>query len=146
MLRAMTLSTRALATPASLALVARRLYAARAGESDYFEVTNKYVDQVKKLLGSKPPGTFLRLAVVGGEGCHGHAYNFKLDSVTADDDVIFDRQGVVFVVDELSLGKMGRGTRLTHVNSVKESKFIVEANPLADSECGCKVSFGLKGT
>lgn len=50
------------------------------------------------------------------------------------------------MVDALSLSKIGPGAVIEHVDTVKETKFQVNKNPLADSECGCKVSFALKGT
>ena len=46
---------------------------------------------------------FLRIAVSGG-GCSGFQYGLSFDEQRNDDDLVFERDGVGVVIDEVSLG------------------------------------------
>ena len=85
-------------------------------------------------------GLFLRLAVFGG-GCQGFQYSSALDDERREDDHVFERDGAVLVVDEVSLGLLA-GAEVDHVEDLVAAYFTVR-NPNARSTCGCGNSFAL---
>ena len=84
--------------------------------------------------------TFMRVAVEGG-GCSGFQYIFSFDAMKNDDDLVFEKDGVKVVVDEVSL-ELVSGGRLDYVEELIGSYFQV-VNPNASSSCGCGTSFSL---
>jgi iron-sulfur cluster assembly accessory protein len=87
----------------------------------------------------------LRVRVEGG-GCSGLKYEFSLDGGgVGADDIVFGAEGAWAVVDGVSLGFL-RGATLDWDDSLMKSSFVVASNPNAESACGCKSSFAMKGT
>lgn len=85
-------------------------------------------------------GVMLRVTVSGG-GCSGFQYGFSLDKETADDDIVFETEGVRVVVDTLSLDLL-KGAELVYVDDLMGSYFKLD-NPNAASTCGCGSSFSI---
>ena len=83
---------------------------------------------------------FLRIAVSGG-GCSGFQYGFSLDETRNADDVVFERDGVQVVVDEVSLDLLG-GAEIDFVEDMMGAAFQIR-NPNAASSCGCGNSFSI---
>ena len=83
---------------------------------------------------------FLRIAVSGG-GCSGFQYGFSFDNQCHDDDVIFERDGVGVVVDEVSLDLLN-GAEIDFVEDLMGASFQIR-NPNAASSCGCGNSFSI---
>lgn len=83
---------------------------------------------------------FLRIAVSGG-GCSGFQYGFSFDAQQNDDDVVFERDGVGVVVDEVSLDLIA-GAVIDFVEDMMGAAFQVK-NPNAASSCGCGNSFSI---
>jgi iron-sulfur cluster insertion protein len=83
---------------------------------------------------------FLRIAVSGG-GCSGFQYGFSFDKERHDDDVIFERDGVGVVVDEVSLDLLN-GAEIDFVEDLMGASFQIR-NPNAASSCGCGNSFSV---
>jgi iron-sulfur cluster insertion protein len=83
---------------------------------------------------------FLRIAVSGG-GCSGFQYGFSFDKERHDDDVIFERDGVGVVVDEVSLDLLN-GAEIDFVEDLMGASFQIR-NPNAASSCGCGNSFSI---
>ena len=84
----------------------------------------------------------LRLLVEGG-GCSGFQYNFDLiplDEVDHEEGIIFEREGIKIVSDEMTL-EMINGSTIEYKDEMIRSSFEVTDNPLADSGCSCGVSF-----
>jgi iron-sulfur cluster insertion protein len=82
----------------------------------------------------------LRLSVDGG-GCAGFQYRFGLaDGIEAGDTQAI-QDGVVLVVDEVSLDLV-RGSAVDYVESLGGASFQV-TNPQAASGCGCGTSFSI---
>ncbi|HZT88807.1 MAG TPA: iron-sulfur cluster insertion protein ErpA [Stellaceae bacterium] len=85
-------------------------------------------------------GAFLRIAVSGG-GCSGFQYGFSFDDQRNPDDVVFERDGVAVVVDEISLDLLG-GAEIDFVEDLMGASFRI-SNPNAASSCGCGNSFSI---
>jgi len=83
---------------------------------------------------------FLRIAVSGG-GCSGFQYGFSFDDQRNEDDVVFERDGVAVIVDEVSLGLL-HGAEVDFVEDLMGASFQVR-NPNAASSCGCGNSFSI---
>jgi iron-sulfur cluster insertion protein len=83
---------------------------------------------------------FLRIAVSGG-GCSGFQYGFTFDDQRNEDDFVFERDGIVVVVDDVSLGLLN-GAELDFVEDLMGASFQVR-NPNAASSCGCGNSFSI---
>jgi iron-sulfur cluster insertion protein len=86
------------------------------------------------------PGAFLRLAVSGG-GCSGFQYGFSFDDARQDEDLVFARDGVELVIDEVSL-ELVKGAEIDFVEDLMGAYFQVR-NPNAASSCGCGNSFSV---
>jgi iron-sulfur cluster insertion protein len=82
----------------------------------------------------------LRLAVEGG-GCSGFQYRFGLADGPAGDDAVSETDGVLLLVDPVSLDLV-QGCTVDFVESLGGSAFQV-ANPNAASGCGCGSSFSV---
>src|ERR1700751_3678620 len=77
---------------------------------------------------------FLRIAVSGG-GCSGFQYGFSFDESRQDGDVVFERDGVKVVVDDVSLDLLA-GAEIDFVEDMMGASFQGK-NPNAASSCGC---------
>jgi len=86
------------------------------------------------------PDAFLRLAVSGG-GCSGFQYGFTFDDSRNDDDRVFERDGVMLVIDDVSLDLV-KGADIDFVEDMMGASFQVK-NPNAASSCGCGNSFSI---
>ncbi|HEY1504660.1 MAG TPA: iron-sulfur cluster insertion protein ErpA [Stellaceae bacterium] len=86
------------------------------------------------------PEAFLRLAVSGG-GCSGFQYNFSFDQARKTDDLAFERDGVILIIDEVSLDLV-KGAEIDFVEDMMGASFQVK-NPNAASSCGCGNSFSI---
>ncbi|HXC89739.1 MAG TPA: iron-sulfur cluster insertion protein ErpA [Stellaceae bacterium] len=82
----------------------------------------------------------LRIAVSGG-GCSGFQYGFSFDDQRNEDDVVFERDGVAVVVDEVSL-ELLNGAEIDFVEDLMGAAFQIR-NPNAASSCGCGNSFSI---
>lgn len=88
----------------------------------------------------KAENAFLRIAVSGG-GCSGFQYGFTFDEEKNEDDVVFERDGVGVVVDEVSLDLLN-GAEIDFVEDLMGASFQIK-NPNAASSCGCGNSFSI---
>lgn len=86
------------------------------------------------------PNAFLRLSVSGG-GCSGFQYGFRFDDSKGAEDRVFERDGVMLVVDEVSLDLV-KGAEIDFVEDMMGAAFQVR-NPNAASSCGCGNSFSV---
>ena len=85
-------------------------------------------------------GAFLRIAVSGG-GCSGFQYGLSFDDQQHPEDVVFERDGVAVVVDEVSLDLLA-GAEIDFVEDLMGASFQIR-NPNAASSCGCGNSFSI---
>ena len=80
----------------------------------------------------------LRVYIQGG-GCSGFQYGFEFDEEQSGDDLAVDTDGVVLVVDPLSLQYLA-GSAVDYVESLHGAQFTIR-NPNAKTTCGCGSSF-----
>jgi len=82
----------------------------------------------------------LRIAVSGG-GCSGFQYGLSFDDQTNPDDLVFERDGIGIVVDDISLDLLN-GAEVDFVEDLMGASFQIR-NPNAASSCGCGNSFSI---
>lgn len=82
----------------------------------------------------------LRVYVTGG-GCSGFQYGFTFDEKVNEGDMTIEKQGVVMVVDPMSLQYLVGG-EVDYVEGLEGSRFLVN-NPNASTTCGCGASFSV---
>jgi len=104
-------------------------------------ITGACARRIRKLREMEgKPGLMLRLQVSGG-GCSGFQYGFSLDDKIADDDLIFENDGVSVVIDEVSIGLL-EGSEVDFKEDLGGAFFQVN-NPNATASCGCGASFSV---
>merc|ERR1719236_50429 len=98
---------------------------------------------VKRLNGlqAKEEAACLRLQVNSG-GCSGFQYEFALEEEEGDDDVVFEQDGAVLLVDRLSMDFLD-GCEIDYEDTMIRAGFKVCKNDLADASCGCGSSFNV---
>ncbi|HYM71441.1 MAG TPA: iron-sulfur cluster insertion protein ErpA [Stellaceae bacterium] len=82
----------------------------------------------------------LRIAVSGG-GCSGFQYGLSFDDQTNPGDLVFERDGIGVVVDDVSLDLLN-GAEVDFVEDLMGASFQIR-NPNAASSCGCGNSFSI---
>ena len=75
-------------------------------------------------------------------GCSGWAYEVSSESEVADDDRVFDDEGITVVV-AASVWPMVKGTRIDYVRQGLNTLFTFR-NPQVTDECGCGDSFAIE--
>jgi len=103
-------------------------------------LTERAARRIAAILKQEPEKTMLRLAVTGG-GCSGFQYDFLLDDVRADDDLVIDRSGAIVLIDPVSLDFL-KGSQIDFVEEMIGASFKV-INPNATASCGCGTSFSV---
>jgi iron-sulfur cluster assembly accessory protein len=103
-------------------------------------VSARAAKRIAEILKAEPAPMMLRLAVTGG-GCSGFQYNFTLDDLRAEDDLVIERDGATVLVDSTSLEFL-KGAELDFVDDLIGAAFKVK-NPNASSSCGCGTSFSV---
>ncbi|KAJ1460621.1 hypothetical protein M885DRAFT_509694 [Pelagophyceae sp. CCMP2097] len=108
-------------------------------------VTKATAERIAALSAKNASAMRLRLAVDSG-GCSGFSYVFSTELCTTalqEDDVVFLRDEMPFVVDESSLAYV-KGATIDYESDMMGSAFAVTNNPLSESACGCGSSFAVK--
>ncbi|GBP54989.1 Iron-sulfur cluster assembly 2 homolog, mitochondrial [Eumeta japonica] len=108
--------------------------------SEEIVISDSCVQRLKQLCENDEK--FLRITVDSG-GCSGFQYKFDLDNKVADEDRVFEREGVKLVVDETSLEYI-KGATVDYHTELIRSAFRVMNNPNADLGCSCGASFSIK--
>jgi iron-sulfur cluster assembly protein len=102
-------------------------------------LTDTAVSKVKELIEAQGrEGHGLRVYVAGG-GCSGLRYGMALDEAAAEDDEVYEFDGLQVFVDPASLPHL-EGANVDYVDTMMGAGFKVE-NPQAVSTCGCGHSF-----
>ena len=101
--------------------------------------TNAAAAKVKSLIDEEGnPNLKLRVFVQGG-GCSGFQYGFTFDEDAADDDTRLEKDGVMLLIDPMSLQYLA-GAEIDYQQNVEGEQFVIK-NPSAKSTCGCGSSF-----
>lgn len=101
--------------------------------------TQAAADKVRELIAEEGnPALKLRVYIQGG-GCSGFQYGFEFDENQAEDDLAVVTDGVVLLVDPLSLQYL-LGATVDYTESLHGAQFSIR-NPNAKTTCGCGSSF-----
>jgi len=103
-------------------------------------VTGKAANRILSVMAKEPPGSMLRVSVIGG-GCSGFQYIFDVDHEKAEGDLVIERDGATVLIDETSLDLL-EGCTIDFVDDLVGQSFKI-TNPNATSSCGCGTSFAL---
>lgn len=102
-------------------------------------LTQRALEQIKRLLiKDGRPDAFLRLGVKGG-GCSGLEYVMRLDTVAKPIDLVDEVEGVRVVCDAKSAVYL-RGSVFDFTGNLIGGGFSFQ-NPNAGRSCGCGTSF-----
>ena len=82
----------------------------------------------------------LRVYITGG-GCSGFQYGFTFDENKLDDDSVVENQGVVLLIDSMSVQYL-QGAKIDYLEDLQGSRFVID-NPNASTTCGCGSSFSV---
>ncbi|MEZ2696779.1 iron-sulfur cluster insertion protein ErpA [Hafnia alvei] len=105
------------------------------------QFTEAAANKVKVLIADEEnPDLKLRVYITGG-GCSGFQYGFTFDDKVNNGDMTIEKQGVMLVVDPMSLQYLVGGS-VDYTEGLEGSRFIV-TNPNAKSTCGCGSSFSV---
>ena len=104
--------------------------------------TENAAERVKELIveQNEEPDTSLRVFVEGG-GCHGFSYGFGFEKNVAEDDTVYETNGVKLVVDSMSIMYLDSAT-VDFISSIHGDRFVID-NPSASTTCGCGSSFSM---
>ena len=105
-----------------------------------FAVTERAARRIATIMAGETDGSMLRVSVSGG-GCSGFQYNFTFDQTRNEDDLSVEKDGVVVLVDSVSLPFV-EGSTLDFIDDLMGQSFRV-ANPNATAACGCGTSFSI---
>lgn len=105
------------------------------------EITESALAKIADLLAEENnPNIKLRTFIQGG-GCSGFSYGFTLDEEQNEDDFVFEKPGVVVLIDSMSLQYL-QGATIDYKDDLMGSSFTIN-NPNAQSTCGCGSSFSV---
>ncbi|MBO0756220.1 MAG: iron-sulfur cluster insertion protein ErpA [Bradyrhizobiaceae bacterium] len=103
-------------------------------------LTERAARRIGEILKEEPDGAMLRVSVEGG-GCSGFQYKFDLDRTQSADDLVLAHDGVVVLIDPVSVQYMA-GAEIDFVDDLIGASFKVK-NPIATASCGCGTSFSV---
>jgi iron-sulfur cluster assembly accessory protein len=103
-------------------------------------VSARAARRIAAILAAEPAPAMLRLAVTGG-GCSGFQYNFAIDEIRLEDDLVLERDGARILIDPVSLDFL-KGSEIDFTDDLIGQAFRVN-NPNATSSCGCGTSFSV---
>ncbi len=104
------------------------------------DIAKKKVVELMQDDGFNPDNDFVRVGVKSG-GCSGLSYDLKFDKEKAEDDKVFEDNGVRIIVDKKSFLYLV-GTTLEYSGGLNGTGFVFN-NPNASRTCGCGESFSL---
>ncbi len=105
------------------------------------KMTDNAASKVKELLQDEDNQSLhLRVYVTGG-GCSGFQYGFKFDENSTEEDTRVEKDGVVLLVDPLSIQYLA-GSTVDYIDGLDGARFVVN-NPNATATCGCGSSFSM---
>jgi iron-sulfur cluster assembly protein len=110
----------------------------RAEKTMAIQLTEAARNRMQDYLVREPSAAGVRFGIKK-TGCSGFGYTVDVASAIADNDVIFDQDGVRILVDRKSLPFID-GTEIDFQRQGINATFVFR-NPNATGECGCGESF-----
>jgi len=104
------------------------------------ETAKKKVFELMTDDGFNPTTDYVRVGVKSG-GCSGLSYDLNFDNSRAEEDKVFEDNGVKIIVDKKSFLYL-IGTTLEYSGGLNGTGFVFN-NPNANRTCGCGESFSL---
>ena len=104
------------------------------------DIAKKKVSELMTEGGFDPINDYVRVGVKSG-GCSGLSYELDFDKSKAEEDKMFEDNGVKIVVNKKSFLYLV-GTTLEYSGGLNGKGFIFN-NPNANRTCGCGESFSL---
>ena len=101
--------------------------------------TDNAAKKVKELIDEEGTSDLKLRVFVSGGGCSGFQYGFTFEDTVNDDDTQVERDGVVLLIDPMSLQYLV-GAEIDYQDSLQGSQFVIR-NPNATTTCGCGSSF-----
>jgi iron-sulfur cluster assembly protein len=103
-------------------------------------LTEKAAGKIKNVFAEQkmPEGSCLRIGIKGG-GCSGFSYTLDVAKAPAEDDEVFESNGVKIVCDPKSYLYLN-GTEIDWNDELLKGGFVFN-NPNAARSCGCGASF-----
>lgn len=105
-------------------------------------LTDNLVKRIKTLQAKATNESAMLRVTVNGGGCQGFEYAFSMTSMREEDDITFEKDGVVVITDPVSMPYLD-GSEIDYVDELIGAYFKVN-NPNAASSCGCGTSFSVK--
>ncbi|MDC1023003.1 iron-sulfur cluster assembly accessory protein [Alphaproteobacteria bacterium] len=104
-----------------------------------FKLSQDASNRIKTLLKSED-SSYFRISVLGG-GCSGFQYDFSFASFPNEDDLVFNENGINYLIDKTSIDFL-EGSTLEYISELAGAYFKIE-NPNATANCGCGTSFSI---
>lgn len=110
-------------------------------ETTPLNFTSEAALKVRELLAEEDNENLkLRVYITGG-GCSGFQYGFTFDENIMDDDSNVITEGVILLIDSMSIQYMV-GATIDYVEDLQGARFVID-NPNATTTCGCGSSFSV---
>ncbi len=104
-------------------------------------LTDSLVSRLRALRESQANQSLMLRVAVNGGGCQGFEYSFGFETAAAPDDILFEKDGITVVIDDMSLDHLD-GSVIDFVDEMSGASFKIR-NPNAKSTCGCGTSFSM---
>ena len=105
------------------------------------ELSERAAGKVRQLLDGEDNDALKLRVFISGGGCSGFSYGFTFDDEVAEDDAVFEHEGVTVLVDALSYEYL-LGAQVDYKEDLSGAQFVIN-NPNAASTCGCGNSFAI---
>jgi iron-sulfur cluster insertion protein len=102
-------------------------------------ITDNAAAKVGELLAEEGRADLKLRIFVSGGGCSGFQYGFTFDESTGEGDMLFEKNGVGFLIDPMSFQYLA-GAEIDYQEGMDGSRFVIK-NPNAKTTCGCGSSF-----
>lgn len=110
-----------------------------ASVSETLNFTSAAARKVRELMAEEGNDALKLRVYIQGGGCSGFQYGFGFEEGVQEDDLAIETDGVVLLVDPISLQYLG-GAEVDYTESLQGAQFVIR-NPNAKTTCGCGSSF-----
>lgn len=102
------------------------------------QITSAALERMHRFLSRDPAAVGVRFGIKR-TGCSGYAYTVDIAEAIAENDSVFDHDGIRVLVDAKALPFV-EGTEIDYKRQGLNATFVFR-NPNATGECGCGESF-----